>query len=200
MFERIALPYEYDALEPYLNADTIKTHYEKHHKTYTDNFNKLVKEVPEFEGKSAREILDNLDAAPADKRTGLKNNGGGFYNHNLYFESLTPKGAKPSGKLKEMIDRDFGGYDQMLEKLDSAATAKLFGSGYAWLICKNDKLDVVISPNQDLPEGSPILLLPIDMWEHAYYLKYKNEKKEYVKQFFNIINWDKVSERLEKGK
>lgn len=199
MFERIALPYDYDALEPHIDAETVKTHYEKHHKTYTDKFNELLAGIDAFKGLSARDILMNLDKAPKDKQAGLRNHGGGYYNHNLYFESLGPKGGKPEGKLAKQIEKDFGGLDAMLEKMDAAGTATLFGSGWAWLVAKDGKLAVEISSNQDSPlqQGNPNLLLPLDMWEHAYYLKYKNEKKKYVKEFFQIVNWKKVAERFE---
>ena len=197
MFERIKLPYSYDELEPCIDAETVKTHYEKHHKTYTDNLNKLLEKAPDLKKQPIEEILRNLNKAPAEIRTGLKNNGGGYYIHNLYFESMTPGGKDASSKLNKMIDEAYGSMDEMLEKLFEAATATLFGSGWAWLVHKNGKLDITISPNQDLPEGNPTLLLPVDMWEHAYYLKYKNEKKEYVKEFFKVIDWDCVEKRLE---
>lgn len=201
MFERIALPYAYDALEPYIDKLTVETHYEKHHKTYTDKFNDLMKRAPEAKDKCVHEILTHLDALPEDIRTGVRNNGGGFYNHNLYFESLTPKSGKPSGTLAKMLDNDFGGASEMLEKLNDAATVTLFGSGWAWLVLKGGKLAITTSPNQDLPSQKEKCseLLPLDMWEHAYYLKYKNDKKSYVQAFDKIVNWDVVSERLEKA-
>lgn len=199
MFERVKLPYEFDELEPHIDAETVKTHYEGHHKTYMEKFNELVNKVDAFKGMELEEILRNLDKAPSDMREGLKNNGGGLYNHNLYFESLTPESTEPSGELEEMINDRFGSLDDCLKALDEAATVKLFGSGYAWLVAKGDELDIVISKNQDLPEGDVTLLLPLDMWEHAYYLKQKNKKKSYVEEFCKIINWDVVAERLEKG-
>lgn len=202
MFTRIELPYKYDALEPYIDKATVETHYEKHHKTYTDKFNDLLKKAPAMEGMSAEEILMHLDKAPAEVRTGLKNHGGGYYNHNLYFESMIPGGKKPPAKLKKMIDDAFGSHDAMLEKLTAAATADLFGSGWAWLVLKSGKLAIEISANQDSPlqQGNRNLLLPLDMWEHAYYLKYRNEKLKYAKEFYNVINWEKVAERLDKAK
>ncbi len=202
MFERIKLPYGYDALEPHIDKLTVETHYEKHHKTYTEKFNDLMKKASGMDGKSAYEVLHSLDKLPEEIRTGVRNNGGGFYNHNLYFESLSPEGGKPSGKLAEMLDRDFGGAEKMLEKLNDAATTKLFGSGWSWLVVKDGKLDIAISPNQDLPSQKEkcVELLPLDMWEHAYYLKYKNDKKSYVEAFNKIINWKVVGERLEKAK
>lgn len=202
MFKRIALPYAYADLEPAIDALTVETHYEKHHKTYTEKFNELLKDAPDLADKTAEEILMNLDKAPEKIRTALKNNGGGYYNHNLYFESMVPGGKKPSAKLEKKISQDFGDMDAMLKKLFDAATATLFGSGWAWLVLKNDKLDVVISANQDSPlqNGNPNLLLPVDMWEHAYYLKYKNAKVDYVKEYFKVIDWSKVEERLDRAR
>lgn len=202
MFKRIDLPYGYADLEPHIDRATVETHYDKHHKTYTDNFNELLKKAPDFKGKTAEEILMNLDKAPAEVKKGLKNNGGGFYNHNLYFESMIPGGKKPSSALDKKIAADFGSFDALLEKLFAAGTADLFGSGWAWLVSKKGKMEVVISANQDSPlqDGNPNLLLPMDMWEHAYYLKYRNDKKEYAKQFFQVINWAKVEERLGNAK
>lgn len=198
MFERIKLPYDYKDLEPYIDAETMKTHYEGHHKTYMEKFNALVADIAAFKGMQPLEILRNLDKAPADKKNGLKNNGGGFYNHNLYFESLTPEQKKPSGLFEEAVTKKFGSFDAMLEKLHKAATETLFGSGYAWLIAVNGDLDITISANQDLPDGE--LLLPVDMWEHAYYLKHKNKKADYVQNLFKIINWDTVAERFKTTK
>ncbi len=202
MFERIKLAYGYAELEPYIDQLTVETHYDKHHKTYTDKFNDLLKKAPELEGKCIEEILMNLDKAPAEIRDGLKNNGGGYHNHNLYFESMIPGGKKPTGKLEKMINDSYGSLDALLDELHKAATTKLFGSGWAWLVLENGKLAITISANQDSPlqKGNPNLLLPVDMWEHAFYLKYKNVKDDYVKSFFKLINWDIVAKRLEKAK
>ncbi|SBW08669.1 Superoxide dismutase (Mn) [uncultured delta proteobacterium] len=196
MFARIQLPYGYDALEPHLGADVIKVHYDAHHKTYMEKFNDLVKDVPAFSGMDARKILENLEKAPDAKRDAIRNNGGGFYNHNLYFESMTPKPGDPPSELKKTVEKRFGSIEKMLEELREAATAKVFGSGWAWLVHSGGKLDIAISPNQDLPKRNPALLLPVDMWEHAYYLQYKNKKADYVDAFFNVINWDVVSRRM----
>ncbi|MCC8190882.1 MAG: superoxide dismutase [Planctomycetes bacterium] len=202
MFERVKLPYGYADLEPYLDAATVETHYEKHHKAYTDNFNELVKKVPAFAGKSAEEILMHLDQAPPELQKGLRNNGGGYYNHNLYFAGMCPGGKPPSPALEKQIQADFGSLDALLDKLFAAATAELFGSGWAWLILENGKLAVTISANQDNPlmQGNPNLLLPVDMWEHAYYLKYRNDKKAYVHQYYHLVNWETVEERFERAR
>lgn len=202
MFERIKLPYGYADLEPHIDRDTIETHYEKHHKTYTDKFNELVAKIPAFEGMSVEEILMSLEKAPADLKNAVKNNGGGYYNHNLYFESMIPGGKKPSGRLLDMINSSYGSVESLLDELHEAATSKLFGSGYAWLVLEQGKLSITISPNQDNPlqHGNSNLLLPVDMWEHAYYLKYKNQKADYVKDFFKVINWERVGDRLNKAR
>ena len=199
MFARIQLPYEYNGLEPYIDAETVGVHYDGHHKTYMEKFNTLIKDVKAFDGMKPEEILKNLDKAPKDKQKGIKNNGGGFYNHNLYFESLSPEGKNPGQKLDNAVRDAFGSFEAMLEALHKAATETPFGSGYAWLIAQNGKLEVVTSPNQDLPEGNPSLLLPVDMWEHAYYLKHKNKKADYVKDIFNVINWEVVGRRFEQA-
>lgn len=201
MFERIKLPYSFDALEPHIDAATMEIHYEKHHKAYTDNFNKLVEKVPMFQNMDARTILMNLDKAPEDLREGLRNQGGGYYNHNLFFESMTPEETEPTDRLLSMIKAKWENTDAMLLEMHETATGKLFGSGWAWLVLENGGLKIVISHNQDSPlqQCNPNLLLPLDMWEHAYYLKYRNDKKSYVKEFFKVVNWDKVSERMEQA-
>lgn len=201
MFKRIPLPYAPDALEPHYAAEAVEVHYEKHHKTYTEKFNELVKKAPSLKEMTAREILMNLDRAPADLRDGLRNNGGGYYNHNLFFESMTPGGKPPTGRLKEAIGKRFGSLGKLEDELFDAATSKVFGSGWAWLVARDGKLDVVISPNQDSPlqKGTPGILLSVDMWEHAYYLQYRNVKTDYVRAYFKIVNWDVVGERLERA-
>lgn len=148
MFTRVPLPYSYDALEPHIDARTVEVHYEKHHKTYMEKFNDLVKGVESFKGMTAEGILMNLNNAPADLRDGLRNNGGGYHNHNLYFESMTPGGAPPAGRLKAMIAKRFGRLGNLEEELYQAATNKIFGSGWAWLLLKDGKLDVAISPTR----------------------------------------------------
>lgn len=195
MFERITLPYGPTDLEPVIDKETVEVHYGGHHKAYEDNFNKLLKDAPELNGMSVLEILRNLDKAPANVRQGIRNNGGGFYNHNLYFDSFTPGGALPDNAFLERIKKDFGSFEALMLAMVDAGTAKLFGSGWSWLIDRKGKLEVVISSNQDLPEGDCSLLLPLDMWEHAFYLKYKNKKKDYAEAFFKIVDWRKVAGR-----
>ncbi len=201
MFTQIQLPYAYDALEPYIDATTMETHHGKHHATYTTNFNAAVEKAG-LSDKTVEEILGNLDSVEdAAARTALRNNGGGFYNHNLYFEILSPSPAKaPEGALAAKIDETFGSLDALKELLTQNAVGQ-FGSGWAWLsVAKDGSLVVGKTGNQDNPlmEGlTPIL--GIDVWEHAYYLKHKNLRGAYVKDFFEVLDWKKVSELYDKA-
>ncbi len=201
MFEQIKLGYAYDALEPYVDQLTVETHYAKHHATYTKNFNDFVVKA-NLEGKTAEEILTGLDKVDESLRKGLRNNGGGYYNHNLYFMTLSPNPKKaPEGKLLERINDQFGSLESVITMLSALATGQ-FGSGWAFMSAKKDgSLILTSSPNQDNPlsEGlgaTPILAL--DVWEHAYYLKYKNLRGDYIKAFFNVLDWGKVEELYNK--
>ena len=197
MFEQYKITYGYDALEPHMDAETVETHYGKHHVTYTTNFNKAVEDAG-LTGKTVEEILGSLDSvADEAKRTALRNNGGGYYNHNLFFEELTPGGSKePTGELADMINGTFGSFDELKEKMTALAIGQ-FGSGWAWLEKDAEgNLFVSNSGNQDNPISlgtghTPILT--IDVWEHAYYLKYKNLRPSYVEAIWNLINWDIVA-------
>ena len=198
MFTQVTLPYAFDALEPYLDTLTMETHYGKHHASYTANFNKAT-EMAGVQDKDIIEILSNLDmiADPA-VRTALKNNGGGFYNHNLYFSQLSPNPAnQPTGKLAEKIDSTFGSVDNLKAELTRLALGQ-FGSGWAWLsVNKNGDLMLSASPNQDNPISEKtgyIPILALDVWEHAYYLKYKNLRADYLKNLFAVIDWNVISE------
>lgn len=201
MFEQIKLPYETDALEPFIDQLTVETHHGKHHATYTKTFNELAEKAG-MADLSAEELLASLDkVGDATLRQGLKNQGGGFYNHNLYFEMFSPSPAKaPTGKLAKAIDDTFGGLDALKEQLTTAATTQ-FGSGWAWLSTdKSGKLVVSKTANQDNPisEGTGMIpLVALDVWEHAYYLKYKNLRPDYIKAFFEVLDWAKVSARFE---
>ena len=190
-FELPALPYPNDALEPHIDAKTMEIHHDKHHGTYTTKLNDAVQGT-EMEGKSIEEILaQGADALPA----AVRNNGGGYYNHTLFWEWLSPQGGgEPSGELAEAITRDFGSFDSFKEKFAAAATGQ-FGSGWAWLVSEGGKLSVTSTPNQDSPamEGKHAVL-GLDVWEHAYYLNYQNKRPDYVKAFWNVVNWDKVTE------
>lgn len=189
------LPYAYDALEPYIDAQTMIIHHTKHHQAYVDNLNGALAKHPEIT-LNLEALLKDLDNVPADIRTVVRNNGGGVYNHNLFWTILAPaRGQTPSGDLLAAIAKAFGSLDTFKAEFETAAKTR-FGSGWAWLIVDADKnLKVVSTPNQDAPlnEGTPILNL--DVWEHAYYLKYQNRRPEYVGNFWNVVNWEEV-ERL----
>ena len=200
-FELPKLPYAFDALEPHIDAQTMEIHHDKHHKGYTDNLNKAI-EGTNLDGKSIEDILKNLDM----ENKAVRNNGGGFFNHSLFWKVMSPKGGgKPSGELAKAIDGAFGSFDAFKEKLSNAAKTQ-FGSGWAWLcVHKGGKLEVSSTPNQDNPlmpkagcDGYPILGL--DVWEHAYYLKYQNKRPDYVSAFWNVVNWDEVASNYAKHK
>ncbi len=196
MFEQVKLSYANDALEPYIDTLTVETHYGKHHVTYTKNFNDAVAKAG-LEGKTAEEILASLDSVSDEAlRKALRNNGGGYYNHNLYFECFSPNPAKaPTGRLLDKINEKFGSVDALKEELSKLAAGQ-FGSGWAWLSAnKAGDLMVSASPNQDNPisEGKGFIpIIALDVWEHAYYLKYKNLRPDYIKNFFEILDWSKV--------
>jgi Fe-Mn family superoxide dismutase len=201
MYEQIKLDYETNALEPHIDQLTVETHHGKHHATYTKTFNELAEKAG-MSNLSAEELLASLDkVSDATLRQGLKNHGGGYYNHNLYFEMFSPNPAKaPTGKLAEAIDKTFGSLDALKEQLTTAATTQ-FGSGWAWLSTdKSGKLVVSKTGNQDNPisEGTGMIpILALDVWEHAYYLKYKNLRPDYIKAYFEVLDWSKVSARYD---
>lgn len=199
-FEFPALPYAYDALEPHIDRMTMELHHTKHHRGYFDKFTAAIKGT-ELESKSLPEIFAGISKAPA----AVRNNGGGFYNHSLFWEILSPNGGgKPTGELAEAINKAFGSFEEFQTKFNDAATTR-FGSGWAWLSVKPDKsLSVCSSPNQDNPlmdvhdcKGTPIMGL--DVWEHAYYLKYQNRRPDYINAFWNLVNWAKVTENYKKA-
>lgn len=205
MFKQINLNYDFNALEPYIDELTMITHYTKHHAAYTTNLNAAVDKLPQFSTASIEDLLRSLpEISDEALRTAIRNNGGGFYNHNLYFESLLPGGSKnPSGDLANQIQKDFGDIDTLKDKLSQAAASR-FGSGWAWLSAnKAGELKVSSSPNQDNPlmeDGEWVPILGIDVWEHAYYLKYKNLRADYVKAFFEVLNWDVVAKNYANAK
>lgn len=200
MFEQVKLTYDFNALEPHIDELTMLTHYGKHHAAYTNNLNGAIEKLPSLKGKTIEEILMDLDAmGDSALRTTVRNNGGGFYNHNLFFATLSPKGGKePGGDLGKQIQSDFGGFEELRKTLTTHA-ASVFGSGWAWLSTDKDgKLLVSSTPNQDNPlmthGGKLTPIFGIDVWEHAYYLKYKNVRADYVNALFNVIDWEKVAE------
>lgn len=192
------LPYAFDALEPHIDAQTMEIHHDRHHATYVNNLNAALEGHPDLQAKSVEELISNLDAVPESIRTAVRNNGGGHANHTLFWEILSPNGGgAPSGALADAINATFGSFDNFKAEFTKAATGR-FGSGWAWLVVDNGKLAVTSTPNQDSPlmEGkTPILGL--DVWEHAYYLKYQNKRPDYINAFWNIVNWDEVSKRYE---
>ncbi len=195
-FELPKLPYAYDALEPYIDAQTMEIHHSKHHGGYTKKLNAAI-EGTAMENQSIEELLANA----SKNGTAVRNNGGGYYNHNLFWEIMSPDGGgKPEGKLMDAISKDFGSFEKFKEEFSNAAAAR-FGSGWAWLINQNGKLVIASTPNQDNPlmdvtdvKGTPIMGL--DVWEHAYYLKYQNKRPDYIDAFWNVVNWAEVSKRF----
>lgn len=195
-----ALPYAKEALEPHIDAQTMEIHHDKHHQAYVDNLNKAIEGTDNAE-KSLEDLVKNAGAiSPA-----VRNNGGGHWNHSFFWEVIGPNaGGEPTGALADAIKEAFGSLDALKEKMNDAG-AKRFGSGWAWLIVKDGKLEVTSTPNQDNPlmdvaevKGTPIL--GVDVWEHAYYLKYQNKRPEYLKAFWNVVNWNKVAENFEAAK
>lgn len=192
-FELPALPYAADALEPHIDARTMEIHHGKHHNAYLTNLNKAIAGT-EWENKSINEILANLDSLPEDKRTAVRNNGGGYANHNLFWEIMSPQPSNMSAELQSAIEAAFGSVDSFKEAFANAAATR-FGSGWAWLVVDGGNVVVTSTPNQDTPlmEGkTPILGL--DVWEHAYYLNYQNRRPDYITAWWNVVNWAKVSE------
>ncbi|RCX22986.1 superoxide dismutase [Fontibacillus phaseoli] len=194
-----ALPYANNALEPHIDEQTMMIHHDRHHNTYVTNLNAALESAPELQSKSVEELIADLDSVPESIRTAVRNNGGGHANHSLFWETIGPNGGgAPSGKIAEAINSELGGFDKFKEDFSKAATTR-FGSGWAFLaVDANGKLSVYSLPNQDSPimEGkTPILGL--DVWEHAYYLKYQNKRPDYIAAFFNVINWSEVEKRYE---
>ncbi|WP_394232964.1 superoxide dismutase [Niallia oryzisoli] len=200
-FELPQLPYAYDALEPHIDKETMNIHHTKHHNTYVTNLNNALEGNTELLSKSVEEVIANLDAVPEAARTAVRNNGGGHANHSLFWQILSPNGGgEPTGAIAEAINSKFGSYESFKDEFAKAATTR-FGSGWAWLVVNNGSLEVTSTPNQDSPlmEGkTPILGL--DVWEHAYYLRYQNRRPEYINAFFNVINWEEVTKRYEAAK
>ncbi|MGO0059304.1 superoxide dismutase [Brevibacillus fluminis] len=196
-----ALPYAFNALEPHFDALTMEIHHDRHHATYVNNLNAALEGHADLQAKSIEELIGNLDAVPEAIRTAVRNNGGGHANHTLFWEILSPNGGgAPSGELADAINTKFGSFDNFKAEFAKAATTR-FGSGWAWLIVDGGELAITSTPNQDSPlfEGkTPILGL--DVWEHAYYLKFQNKRPDYIGAFWNVVNWDEVSKRYSAAK
>ncbi|MDY6570787.1 superoxide dismutase, partial [Clostridioides difficile] len=190
MFKLPELNYSYEALEPHIDSKTMEIHHTKHHQAYIDNVNKALEGQDKLKDLSVEELLKSLNEVPEEIRTAVRNNGGGHYNHSLFWEIMSPNGGgKPEGKLAKKMDEDLGGFEKFKEEFKKAALGR-FGSGWAWLVLDGDKLAVVSTPNQDNPisEGKKPLL-GIDVWEHAYYLKYQNKRADYIDAFWNVVDW-----------
>jgi len=191
------LPYDYGALEPHIDARTMEIHHSKHHQTYVSNLNAALEKAPELQGKTLEQLLGNLDAVPESIRTAVRNNGGGHWNHSMFWQLMAPGGSgEPDGKIGEAIKKTFGDFGKFKEQFAAAATGR-FGSGWVWLLNEGGKLSISSTPNQDTPimEGKkPILGL--DVWEHAYYLKYQNRRPDYVTAWWNTVNWSEVGKKL----
>ncbi|MBL9170787.1 MAG: superoxide dismutase [Verrucomicrobiales bacterium] len=207
-FSLAKLPYAYDALEPHIDARTMEIHHSKHHASYVTNLNKAVAGKPELLGtvgedqnKALEELIRGLHRWPAEVRTAIRNHGGGTYNHNLFWQMLSKTGGgEPKGEVLGAIDKSFGGFSKFKEEFTKTALGQ-FGSGWAWLLWNGSKLEVKGMPNQDAPVlPGQTALLGIDVWEHAYYLKYQNRRADYINAFYNVVNWDFVQARLAAAK
>jgi len=195
------LPYDFAALEPHIDAQTMQIHHGKHHQTYITNLNNALAKHPELAQKKLEDLLRGINSVPEDIRTTVRNNGGGHHNHSLFWTIMAPPakggGGEPRGDLAEAIERTFGGFAKFKELLSTAATTQ-FGSGWGWLTVSNGKLEVGSKPNQDSPlMDNKIPILGLDVWEHAYYLKYQNRRPDYVAAWWNVVNWEEVARRYD---
>jgi Fe-Mn family superoxide dismutase len=191
------LPYAFDALEPHIDAQTMQIHHGKHHQAYVNNLNAAIEKAPELAGKSLDELMRGINSVPESVRTAVRNNGGGHWNHSMFWQLMGPgKGAEPSGKLADAIKSAFGDFAKFKEQF-AAAGAGRFGSGWAWLVNDGGKLSIMSTPNQDNPlmEGKNAIL-GLDVWEHAYYLKYQNKRPDYITAWWNVVNWAEVAKRF----
>jgi len=189
------LPYSYDALEPHIDARTMEIHYTKHHQTYVNNLNAALEKHPDLQGKSVEDLLKNLNAVPEDIRTTVRNNGGGHLNHTMFWPMMGPNGGgEPKGELAGAINSAFGSFANFKDQFSKAAAGR-FGSGWAWLcVDKGGKLTITSTPNQDNPVSDGLRpVLGLDVWEHAYYLKYQNRRPDYISAWWNVVNWDQVA-------
>ena len=196
------LPYDFGALEPNIDAKTMEIHHDKHHAAYVNNLNAALKDHPDFQGKTIEDLISHLDKLPEAIRMAVRNNGGGHYNHSLFWQIMKPGGGgEPSGALAQAIISELGGFAAFKDAIAKAGTTR-FGSGWAWLSVKSGKLAVSSTPNQDNPlmDGSGTPILGVDVWEHAYYLKYQNRRPDYIAAWWNTVNWDEVNRRYAAAK
>jgi superoxide dismutase, Fe-Mn family len=191
------LPYPFDALEPHIDEQTMQVHHGKHHQTYVNNLNAALEKHSPLQGKSIDELLRDINAVPEDSRTAVRNNGGGHANHTMFWQIMGPNaGGAPTGAIADAINSTFGGFDKFKDEFTKAATGR-FGSGWAWLVDRNGTLSVESTANQDSPlmEGKKPIM-GIDVWEHAYYLKYQNRRPDYISAWWNVVNWEAINKRL----
>ncbi len=195
------LPYPFDALEPHIDAKTMEIHHGKHHQAYVNNLNAALDKHPELHKKSLSDLLAGINSVPEDIRNAVRNNGGGHSNHTMFWQIMAPKaGGEPSGKLADAIKSAFGDFAKFKEQFAAAGTGR-FGSGWAWLIAKGGKVSIESSPNQDSPiMDGKTAILGLDVWEHAYYLKYQNRRPDYITAWWNVVNWPEVTKRFEAAK
>ncbi len=197
-FELSPLPYNYDALDPYIDAQTMQVHHDLHHQAYVNNLNAAVEKYPELQSKSPEELIKDLSSLPQDITGAVRNNGGGHVNHTMFWQIMAPNaGGEPTGAIASAISDDFGDLESFKQKFNDAGT-KQFGSGWVWLVRTSEgKIEITSSPNQDNPmSNGHFPIMGNDVWEHAYYLKYQNRRAEYLKQWWNVVNWDEVNNRL----
>src|SRR5687767_15078489 len=190
------LPYDYNALEPHIDAQTMQIHHDKHHAAYVNNLNAALEKAPEWQNRSLDDLVRNIDKVPEAVRTAVRNNGGGHWNHSMFWQLMAPNaGGEPSGAVADAIRQSFGSFDDF-KKQFAAAAAGRFGSGWAWLVVEGGKLAITSTPNQDNPlmEGKQAIL-GLDVWEHAYYLKYQNRRPDYIQAWWNVVNWSEVEKR-----
>ena len=200
-FELPALPYDYAALKPTIDEATMKLHHDKHHQAYVTNANAALEKHPELSSKSAEELISDLAAVPEDIRGPIRNNGGGHVNHTMFWEIMKPNGGgEPTGAIGEQITKDFGAFEDFKKKFNEAGV-KQFGSGWAFLVFKGGKLEIVSKPNQDSPLSDGLYpILGNDVWEHAYYLKYNNRRPDYLAAWWSVVNWEEINKRFAKAK
>ena len=201
-FEVPPLPYDYSALEPYIDTETMHLHHDKHHQAYVNNLNAALEKHPELQSKSAEDLIKDLNSVPEDIRTAVRNNGGGHVNHSMFWQIMGPNGGgEPTGALADAINSAFGSFADFKKQFNDAG-AKRFGSGWAWLVRgSNGSLQVMSTANQDSPLSEGLQpILGNDVWEHAYYLKYQNRRPEYLEAWWNVVNWDEVNKRFESSR
>lgn len=200
MFSITELPYSYEALEPYIDQETMHIHHDKHHAGYVNNLNDILKDNKNLLNTDIFELLKNVDKVPKDIKTKVINNAGGHANHIIYWNSMSPKKLSPKGEFLNLLNKTFGSLDTFKEKLTQSALAR-FGSGWAWLVMNNGKLEIMDTANQDSPLSMNMFpLVGLDVWEHAYYLKYQNKRADYVSAWMNVINWEEIEKRFQNNK